>query len=91
MDAAAGATGKVKNSAEASAEMGADAAGSALQMSSNLEAQLKERGYTAIKRTDNKTEADGTAKFSAKNQDGENVNLVVNARTGAVVDEKPAS
>lgn len=91
VDAAAGATGKMKNSAEAGAEMGADAAGSALRMSSNLEAQLKERGYTAIERTDDKAEADGEAEFSATNQDGEDVNLVVNARTGAVVDEQPAS
>lgn len=91
VDAAAGATGKMKNSAEAGAEMGAEAAGSALRMSSNLEAQLKERGYSAIERTDDKAEADGKAEFSATNQDGENVNLVVNARTGALVDEQPAS
>ena len=92
-DAAAGATSKMENKAEAGAEMGADAANSAVSGAANLEAQLKERGYSEIERTDDmaKTNADGEAHFTATNQDGENVKLTVNTRTGAVVDEQPES
>lgn len=84
-------TGAMKNSAETGTEMGADGVDSAVGTTMSLKEKLMERGYTAIERTDKAATADGKAEFKATNKDGKDVKLVVNTRTGAVIDEKPAS